>query len=133
MELSEISSVPSSPGHQKLSATSRFTENTISNAPTTSAEITFSKSDGLSYRDKLKERFNSVKQRIVCDDFRIVSKKISTLNSNLKLLQNENKVTESEMVTRRTGAGDGCYEEHLFFCEEHNQNKTEEVIINFIM
>lgn len=130
MELSEVSSVHSS----KTRKSAKF-PSTLSIAATsvTSEEIAFTKSEAHSYRQKLRERFNSVKNRVgkhasIAGDFRGVSNKISVLQNSIRLLQGENDITESEI--RNRGGGDN-FEEYMFFCQDNIQDegqKATEVI-----
>lgn len=126
-----------SPKPRKPPATSRsshFTENVSSTTSAASEEIiTPAKSGAYSYREKLKERFSTVKKRAVnsatTSDFRGVSDRISILKSSVKSFQRENDVVESEMAGRRSG-GSGDFEEYVFFCEDNNnqeEGKVEEV------
>lgn len=118
MELSEISSThsnvrkPSAIWHQ-----SPHLHESVSNATSVSEEITFTKSEVHSYRDRLKERFNSLKKKAGKS---AGNDRISLLKTSVRLLQKD----RTEGVERDILAGSNKrersddFEEYIFFCEE---------------
>lgn len=134
LELSTISSIHSSIHDVKQTLpTPRspgFLESTSNAATTVSEDAGFMRSDAHSYRNRLKERFNFLKEQAVKStsaDFRVASQKVSLLTTSVKLLQRENECLEAELKSGnriREGRGDD-FEEYVFFCEEeHKQSEV---------
>lgn len=125
MELSEITSIQSA--HKLRKSPSTYVNSkAVSVSTSEGTPGTYSKSEAQSYRDRLRERFESVKKQAKTGtgDFKTASKNVALLRSSLKVLRDENEQIEAEISTRRRHDD---FEEYMFFCENTEEKREEDV------